>query len=63
MYTFAPVPALGGETRAVTAIIEKAVPHLLLLASMQGADVMGDIVATLKQRESAVDDWVDDDQS
>ncbi|MGJ6979007.1 GAD-like domain-containing protein [Aestuariimicrobium soli] len=62
MYTFAPVPALGGQTAVGTAVIEQAVPHVMLLATLEGADVKGDIVATRNQREAAVDDWIGGDE-
>lgn len=58
MYTFAPVPALGGEATVGTAIIEKAVPHLLLLAGLEASDVRGDVSATQRQREARMDEWI-----
>ncbi|MGD7732325.1 GAD-like domain-containing protein [Propionibacteriaceae bacterium G57] len=58
MYTFVPVPALGGQAIVETAVIEQAVPHMLLLASMQHKDVQGDISATQHQREQGMDEWI-----
>lgn len=58
MYTFVPVPALGGQATAATAVVEQAVPHLLLLAAMEAKQVQGDISATQRQRESGMDEWI-----
>lgn len=62
MYTFVPVPQLGGRLDIASATTEKAVPHIILLAQMQHGNVSGDIVATRKARETGVDDWLSDDQ-
>lgn len=61
MYTFAPIPALGGQATVGTAITEKAVPHMLLLAAMESKDVRGDVSATQQQREAGMGEWIDGD--
>lgn len=62
MYTFVPVVPLGGRTTVETAVIEKAVPHLMLLASLQGSEVRGDLAETQRRREGQMDDWLNESE-
>lgn len=57
MYSFVPVTQLGGQTTAETAVIEKAVPHIMLLRALETAEVRGDIAATQRAREQVMDEW------
>lgn len=58
MYTFLPVPALGGQASVTTVALEKAIPHLLLLRSLEAGEVRGDIAVTERDRQAGMDEWI-----
>lgn len=62
MYTFQPVPALGGDATIARVTTEKAVEHVLLLAELQGkAHVQGDPAASKARRDAQLDEWINGD--
>lgn len=52
MYTYRPVPALGGTQTIESLIVEEAIPHLLLLRQLHDADVTADVVQAFDRRDA-----------
>ena len=58
MYTFAPLPLLGGELTIDNLILEQATTHVALLSMLSTVEVSGDVAATQRARAAIVDEWL-----
>lgn len=62
VYSFLPVPQLGGALDPATATLVQAPTHVALLSELSAVEVPGDIAATHRQRQAIMDEWISGQQ-